>query len=475
MNIVFFSTNSNVYNSASMNLVSFPSNCERLEELARMHPEHKFTVATQLPGMFLLDCATDGSFPKAEGVLYHLIESEKADDIAEEILTLSPDIAIAASFWIAPYDWLSVHDSQISDFLRKKNIPVLCHSTDCALICFDKQRTHSFLEPLGFKMPKSVYVHHDLFLKVRKDVKLNVYYETVLNQIKNLKFPAVIKDTLGLSSYGMDVVNFFGEAKSLLLSKKNKSDRLVEEFIDGIQFGAEIYGRGGSYTVLPPLMYSVNKYGITSPKQSIKLGPITNPRFHIDELTEELKKLACVLNLSGNAQVDLVFKDGEWYVIEVNPRLSGSSELYAAYEERSVFERLLGCALDLKNECASKNECGLKIKCAEEVSCAESFNTVEKEIFMNYKVNLLDNEKIREIQKLQFVIYVRQVQNLVAKQERETGYCEIVFKSGPGSYEEKLSSIKKRLEELSNRFPEIIEDILYERAVKLIETARLKC
>ena len=94
---------------------------------------------------------------------------------------------------------------------------------------------------------------------------------------------------------------------------------------------------------------------------------------------------------------------------------------------------------------------------------------------MNYKVNLLDNEKIREIQKLPFVIYVRQVQNLVAKQERETGYCEIVFKSGPGSYEEKLFSIKKRLEELSNRFPEIIEDILYERAVKLIETARLKC
>ena len=57
----------------------------------------------------------------------------------------------------------------------------------------------------------------------------------------------MIKETSGLSSYGMDVVTTFNQARHVLLSKKNNGDRVVEEFLDGISFGIEVYGTDGKY------------------------------------------------------------------------------------------------------------------------------------------------------------------------------------------------------------------------------------
>ena len=156
MNIVFYSTNSNSYNPQAMRLTSFPSNMERLKEFAAAHSEHKIFAAPQLPGMFLLDPDSDGNFKKAENVSYYIIRSQDAEDAAEEIASLSPDIAIAFSFWTAPYDWLTVCDAHIGEILRTKGIKVLCHSVDCALTFFDKNTTHKILEPLGFLMPRSL-------------------------------------------------------------------------------------------------------------------------------------------------------------------------------------------------------------------------------------------------------------------------------------------------------------------------------
>ncbi len=471
MRIVFYSTNSNSFDAGSMRLTSFPPNKTRLESFIAEHREHQFIIATQLPGMFLLDCDETGNFPKADGVEYHIIQSENAEEAAREILELRPDIAICASFWTSPYDWLTIHDSQIADLLREKNIRVLCHPLEASIDSFDKHLTHRHLEPLGFCMPRYVHVQHELFFKTRKDIKSNVYRDTVMHQIRRLNFPCVIKDTVGLSSYGMDVVQTYEEAEKILFSKRNNGDRLVEEFIDGIQFGTEIYGKNGHYTVQPPLVYSVNKYGITSPKQSIKLGPIGQDeknaaQFNISELKETLFRLAEQMKFEGTVQVDLVFKEGKWYIIELNPRLSGSSEMYSAYLGRTVYDTLFDCA--------------------EDKWCSPSGSPKAPCLYMNYKFPLLTDVQIKALSELPYVVFIRQVQNLAAKQERETGYCEVVLsgntKSGgvsesggvsqSGCMDKMLGTINARLDEIASRFPEIIEPIFFERAKKLIDVVR---
>ena len=113
----------------------------------------------------------------------------------------------------------------------------------------------------------------------------------------------------GLSSFGMDVASTFAEARHILLSKKNNGDRLVEEFLDGQSFGIEVYGTDGNYTVSAPLINSVNQFGLTSPKQNVKLGPagvglasssqsLSSDFFHLDDLERDMIRLAGLLGLS---------------------------------------------------------------------------------------------------------------------------------------------------------------------------------
>ena len=60
---------------------------------------------------------------------------------------------------------------------------------------------------------------------------------------------------------------------------------------------------------------------------------------------------------------------------------------------------------------------------------------------MNFKISLTDEEKIKEISKIDFIKYINQTENLAAKQEREKGYCEIIFGKG-----KKISNLEKNLD-----------------------------
>ena len=92
---------------------------------------------------------------------------------------------------------------------------------------------------------------------------------------------------------------------------------------------------------MPPFSLSVNQYGITSPKLCRKEGPLTDQSdqsYKLDQLYSELTRLAEFLKLQGPAQVDLVWGGGKWYIIEINPRLSGMTTTYAAAAGMNLYE-----------------------------------------------------------------------------------------------------------------------------------------
>ena len=53
MNIVFYSNNSNYFDSSTFFINSIPTWQEQFEQLQKNHPEHTFYAVTQKPGMFL--------------------------------------------------------------------------------------------------------------------------------------------------------------------------------------------------------------------------------------------------------------------------------------------------------------------------------------------------------------------------------------------------------------------------------------
>ncbi|MBQ0002104.1 MAG: ATP-grasp domain-containing protein [Treponema sp.] len=452
MNILFFSTNSNHYAKGKIDFNMIPSCADEWSHLKQKYPDFNFTVVMQKPGMFLYD---DSDETTSQNVKYIFLnesrDTEKLQDssslqtefnaqkIAEIIIQQKPDVAIAVTYWSQPFDWMSIKDSMIAEILRENNIKTVCHPSLTSAICFDKRQTHDFLKQNGFNLAKGVYVHHEMFYAERNklSVKENIYKEYVFSEIRKLKLPLVIKDTMGLSSFGMDVVSTYEEAKHVLLSKKNNGDRLVEEFLNGISFGIEVYGTEGNYFVTDPLVNSVNQFGLTSPKQNVKLGPVSNSVYKIDELKKEILRLAELLDFSGIAQIDLLYSEGVWYIIEINSRISGMTQTMAISMNLSLLELILFSA-------------GL-------IKWNGQFSKV-----MNLKFPLLSRQKLEKLFSKKYVKAVNQIENHEAKQLRETGYSEIVF-----GQTEMFEDLMSELEELNADFSEDMEKIFYENSHKL--------
>lgn len=439
MNVVFYSTSTGRFDFTTVHHTNLPPCKKQLENLTAAYPDWSFSVVTAFPGQFLLDIDSKGSFSRADNVEYIILHNESAEETAEIIASLKPDCAAAATFWITPFDWLGVKDALVAEKLREKGIRAVCSPAEFELDCFDKRRTHLLLEKLGVKTPKAVYVHHELFQaeRARADVSGNCYKEYVLDRIRKLSCPLVIKDTAGLSSYGMEVVKTFAQAKAFLLSKKNSRDRIVEEYAGGIQFGAELYGHDGAYTVFPPFLLSVNQYGITSPKQSVKLGPVSDPRFKPDRLEQLLLRIAQECRICGSAQFDLVFAPDteEWYVLEINPRLSGMSRLVACAYGTTPLELLL------RPEKAAP----------------------DGKLVMSCKFPPLDEAELLRLKDTPGVLHVSQTANDAARQRRECGFCEVIF-GGREAAGELLSDLRR----LRAAFPDSAEPSFFDTAEKML-------
>lgn len=441
MKILFYSTNSNHFDGNTFKINTLPSWKNQWEQLCNIYPEHEFIIITQLPGMFLLDLENNSVKESCSKIKYFVTRKDSPYEIAELIKSYEPDIAIAVSFWVNPYDWLPINDGIIAEILQTSGIKTICHPSKTALECFDKNKTHNFLSTKKYKVPNAVYVHHELYWGERNklEVKNNVYKEYIHHNIKNLKFPVVIKDTVGLSSYGMEVASTYNQVISFLSSKRNNSDRIIEEYIEGLQFGTEIHGTNGKYIVHNPYLFSVNKYGITSPKQSVKIGPICDKKYKIKKLKQTLKHLAKDLNLSGIAQVDLVFSNNEWYIIEINTRISGMTPMYAISQNKTIYSILTEIALN-------------------------KINKAKQTYTINFKLPILTETQMNELSKEPYIKYINQLHNLNAKQEREQGYCEIIL-GGTKTKKELIDCVNNFFE----KYPNLIEPIFAENANKLIQ------
>ena len=419
MRIVFYSTNSNIFDEVNFKINVLPKNQTAFENLKKAYPQNEFFYLTQKPGIFMPE---EGSviLPKDAG----------PEDFVNEIITLKADLAVAMTFWIEPYDWLPVSDALIAEKLRAAGVRTICHSVQTGLSCFDKWRTHNELARMGFDVAAAVFCDHDLYFCAgsNKEVLRNVYKESVLAQIRGLRLPVIIKDTTGLSSYGMTVAHTYGEVAGYLNSKRNNSNRLIEEFINGRQFGLEIYGVPGAYTVLPPFEFSVNQYGITSPKQSVKYGPCELPA----ELREMMLKLADGLGLCGAAQVDLILDDdGKWHIIEINPRLSGMTYTYAAACGLSVFEMMYKAVIEPESTGKEPVEVTANLK---------------KHV-LSLKLPLMSEKQMEEILLIEGVKLLNQTNDLAAKQEREKGFCECIIAA------DEKSVLQKALAHFEELFP----------------------
>lgn len=431
MKIVFYNTSSMKPTGSSISY--FPKRADIWDELADKYPQHEFVLITTRSAVYLMDKDTTKLSDK---IKYVFIDNEhnSPDEIVELIKKQAPAVAVAISTPSAPIDWNFLKDAVIGEKLEETGIKVISHKVFTAIAFYDKWRSQIALRQFGFGYAKGIYIHNDQF-NVEKNMPAytnNVYKEYVLHRVSQFNYPVIIKDTIGSGSLGLQVAENFEQAKTIITSDKNTSDLMVEEMIQGESFGTEIHGVEGHYHVLPPFKFSMNDEGITDPLQSVKFGPVTAERYNIPQLQESLRRLAESFHFAGSAQVDLIFRDGKWYIIEVNPRWSGMTTTVAAAEDRNPFAIYAESALESEKD-YSKWE-NLKYT-------------------LNFKISETDDETLEKLNAHEHVKFI-----MVTKSSY-ISYCEVVL-SGFDTKEDMLAE----LDAIKAEFPELVSDIVVKNA-----------
>ena len=337
--VVFYSSNCKKREKGSNSYV-FPSWTSQWDAVAGQHPDCEFTLVLQMNGRYFLDILDGEPVSIPEKVkLVTLPMDAMLPEFVEAIRKEQPDLAVAMPGPAGGFDWNGIRDAEIAEVLRSSGIETICYPVETAIDCFDKGRTFRFLKAHGFKTPETVYLSHELFRsnKFEKTTYGNIYQEHILQAVKRLGTPVVVKSTNEASSSGVKVLRTQEEILEYLLSDLYPGDLVIQEFLQGEEYGAEVHGNKGNYVISPPYrLFRAGEATVSDPLSSdtLKYGPVLDEDKKIGELREELRRLAELMDFSGIMQIDLFWVKDRWYILEINNRWSGMTTLTTAAEER---------------------------------------------------------------------------------------------------------------------------------------------
>lgn len=191
-------------------------------------------------------------------------------------------------------------------------VKVIVSSKEVIDICFDKYRTAQYVESLGLKSPKT-YICLDEAIDAL--------------DCGELTFPLVLKPRWGSGSIGIEFVNDMYELKETyaqllkkvrksILGTASKGDEyiLVQEAIKGQEYGMDVMND-----------LSGNNRGVSVKMKLAMRAGETDKACTVDKPALRAIGRALGENLKhiGNLDVDVFERDGQYYVLELNPRFGG--------------------------------------------------------------------------------------------------------------------------------------------------------
>jgi carbamoyl-phosphate synthase large subunit len=191
---------------------------------------------------------------------------------------------------------LSILTDKKEEF-KKLGAEIVISNPETIEICQDKYKMYEFLKENDFKTPKTF-----------KDYK---QFKAAYDSGK-IELPVFIKPRTGSASIGINKVNDIEELKILL---NNNDDLLIQEYIDGQEYGIDVYVDTVSNEIISVFLKKKIRMraGETDKAVSVKN----------EKLLETIKEFTKKLKLIGPADMDVFEKDGEFYISEVNPRFGG--------------------------------------------------------------------------------------------------------------------------------------------------------
>ncbi len=194
--------------------------------------------------------------------------------------------------------------------LSKSGVPIIGTSPDAIDRAEDRKRFKEMLSKLGLNQPPNDIAHS---------------YSEVMEVAGRIGYPLVVRPSYVLGGRAMEIVHAEDDLKNYLLNVIQASPEhpiLVDGYLTGaVEIDVDAIS-DGEQVVIGGIMEHIEEAGIHSGDSACSLPPYSLGRYHLDEIRRITKMLAMELEVKGLMNLQLALKDGEIFVLEVNPRAS---------------------------------------------------------------------------------------------------------------------------------------------------------
>ena len=194
--------------------------------------------------------------------------------------------------------------------LERAEIPILGTSPDAIDLAEDRERFQQLLKRLGLRQPENGTAYS---AAEAEEIAQRIGYPVVIrpSYVLGGRAMEIVHDSAGLARYIRRAVIVSGTSPVLI---DRYLQNAIEVDVDAVADGAEVYVAG--------IMEHIEEAGIHSGDSACSLPPYSLDESSIAEIERQTVALARALEVVGLMNVQFAVKDGEVYVLEVNPRAS---------------------------------------------------------------------------------------------------------------------------------------------------------
>ena len=213
---------------------------------------------------------------------------------------------------------------KLANALEQSGIPILGTSPDAIDLAEDRERFQQLVQNLGLKQPHNGIAHSDA---------------EALAIAEDIGFPLVIRPSYVLGGRAMEIVRDMASLEryiSTAVVVSGDSPVLLDSYLSGaVELDVDALCDGGDVHVAG-IMQHIEEAGVHSGDSACSLPPYSLDQSIIDEVTKQTHALALALNVVGLMNIQFAVKDGDVYLIEVNPRASRTVPFVAKATDSAI-------------------------------------------------------------------------------------------------------------------------------------------
>ncbi|MBX9773862.1 MAG: carbamoyl-phosphate synthase large subunit [Xanthobacteraceae bacterium] len=222
---------------------------------------------------------------------------------------------------------------KLAEALEKANVPILGTSPDAIDLAEDRDRFKQLLDKLGLRQAQSGIAKSP---KEARAIAEQIGYPIVIrpSYVLGGRAMEIVHDGAQLDRYIARLAGDLDRPSELVVSAKRPL--LLDRYLtDAIEVDVDCLADGKD-TVIAGIMEHIEEAGIHSGDSACSLPPYSLDKKTIDELGRQTRELALALNVGGLMNVQYAIKNGDIYVLEVNPRASRTVPFVAKVIGRPV-------------------------------------------------------------------------------------------------------------------------------------------